>query len=89
MKIYASLLKQFPAGKIFLYKNVIPFCFQRITRLPTILAKDRKHIMNKQPYFTDHCHLQVTMTSEMVCIDYREEAAYVSRKLKIRHHRLI
>ncbi|MGA2553187.1 MAG: hypothetical protein ABSF20_00185 [Smithella sp.] len=38
--------------------------------------------MNKQPYLTCHCHLQVAMTNEMVCIDYREEAAYVSRKLK-------
>jgi hypothetical protein len=46
MKIYAGLLKQFPAGKTFLYKNVIPFCFQRITRLPTKLAKDRNRTMN-------------------------------------------
>jgi hypothetical protein len=41
-----------------------------------------KRIMNKQPYLTGHCHLPVAMTSEMVCIDYRKEAAYVSRKLK-------
>jgi hypothetical protein len=41
-----------------------------------------KRIMNKQPYLTGNCHLQVAITSEMVRIDYREEAAYVSRKLK-------
>jgi hypothetical protein len=45
-----------------------------------------KRIMNKQPYLTGNCHLQDAITSEMVFIDYREEAAYVSRKLKIRHH---
>jgi ERCC4-type nuclease len=41
-----------------------------------------KRTMNKQPHLTGYCYLQVVMTSDMVCIDYREEASYVSRKLK-------